>query len=127
MKYDGNVQYGSGSFSELTEEDIPVPVQRLNLDESVLNGLDFLGLGVGNDMITDGDEDEDLITNSDEDEGNVDDQHVPGGTSVNILGTNIVQELSQATFREKLIKHFDIKFESQNVVWPRRKKKGTTI
>ena len=118
MKYGGDVQYGSGSFSELTEEDIPVPVQRLNLYESLLNGLNFLGLGVGND----------LITNGDEDNVNVDDQHIIlGGTSVNILGTNIVQELSQATFREKLIKHFDIKFESQNVVWPRRKKKRTTI
>ena len=116
MKYDdGDVQYGSVSFSELTEEDIPVPVKRLHLDESVLNGLDFSGLGVGND----------LITNDDED--NVDDQHILGGTSVNILGTNIVRELSQATFREKLIKHFDIKFKSQNVVWPRSKKKRRTI
>lgn len=111
MKYGGDAQYGSGSFSELTEEDIPVPVQRLNLDE--LNRLDYSGVGVGSDMINNGDEDNDG------------DQQLHGGASVNILGTNIVRKLSQATFRDKLIQHFDIKFKSQDVRWPRSMKKRT--
>ena len=110
LQYGGDVQYyGNGNFSELTEEDIPFALQRLNLDESVLNRWDLSGVGVGNDLTTDSDD------------ANVDDTHVSGGASVNISETNIGRKLSQAAFREKLMKHFKIKFKDHDVIWPTKK------
>ena len=74
-------------------EDIPLKlaVQRLNLDESLLNRWYFSWVGVGNGLTTGGDD------------ANIDYTHARGGASVNISETNIDRKLSQAAFREKLI------------------------
>ena len=65
-------------------------------------------MGVGNDLTTDGDD------------VNVDDTHASGGASMNISETSIDRKLSQAAFREQLIKHFEIKFKDQDVVCQRK-------
>ena len=50
-----------------------------------------------------------------------------GLTSIFFLEENVVRELSHKFFQSKLIKHFNIYFQRNEIVWPKRKLEGGTI
>ena len=102
IEYDGLNQSSNPSFSELTAEDIPFALERLE----TVTECDLSGQGGGRDMAPRHDSSSDS-----EDEENSD---VP----IDQQGTNVVRNLKFESFRAKLITHFDIQHQKKALVWP---------
>ena len=102
IEYGGVNQSSNPSFSELTAEDIPFALERLE----TVTECDLSGQGGGRDMAPRHDSSSDS-----EDEENFD---VP----IDQQGTNVVRNLKFESFRAKLITHFDIQHQKKALVWP---------
>jgi len=86
-----------------------------NFDTTIPFAIQRMLLGNGGD-IHDGSVDLDNIQNN----------RTVAGWGLNTISTtnvNIVRQLSHNIFRQKLIKHFQLNFENNSIVWPRHKKR----
>jgi hypothetical protein len=93
------------------DEEPPFAIQRLKINQPSFAKFDFSGMGLGSDFNigVDGCEDSALTA-------------CTGLNEINIHEINIVSQLlSLDTFRRKLIKHFDIKYKRNEIVWPKQK------
>ncbi|KAG7345391.1 plant transposon protein [Nitzschia inconspicua] len=103
-----------GRHEEHGAERIPVPepIRRLNNPINARN-YDSSGMGAGSDAPNAPYEEEQIIANVQEE-------------MVNEDGEIVVHRLSRATFRQKLITHFDIAYTKREIKWPKRNKKATS-
>lgn len=85
---------------------VPFAIERLHNTHRSARHRDNNGMGVGTD--------EDVVGAT---------VNESCTTEVSKTGINLVRNLSQSTFRAKLIKHFDISFKRHEVIWPKRKPK----
>ena len=92
-----------GEYSQLDDEDCPMALRRILSPEEIRN-YDNSNSGVGGSLVEDDDHDDQLVHN-DEDAGEV----------------RRVRNLSLKYFRSKLVEHFNIKFNQNQVAWPARR------
>ena len=87
--------------------------------------IDYSGLGNGNDRVENGndelsdDEEWSINSSSIDNTINNNNNNVNNNASDNI-SYKIVRKLEYSYFRTKLIEHFDILFQNQQIVWPTR-------
>ena len=99
------------------ENDIPFALKRLHKPAKARR-YDLSGMGCGNDIHSDTDDDFD----SDHDDGT--DSIV---SARDADGKVIVRKMSLELFRSKLIRHFGICFQKKELVWPTRINRSKTV
>ena len=108
VPYDGITQSSNPSFSDLTTEDIPFALRRLN-DVTIDDIADLSGMGEGTDTTS---------LNNINVADNEDVSDFGKSVACDITGTNVVRNLSFELFCRKLVIHFDIKYRKIELEWP---------
>ena len=107
-----------GDLGNIDEEDldayVPFAMRRLHNPAGSRN-YDTSGMGRGDDSDQ---EDDDSEPEQEDSEPNQED-----GAPDQVVGPRIVRHLTQDFFRARLIEHFDILWNKNQVVWPRSVKK----
>ena len=96
-------------------QDLPFALRRL-ITPGTNRNFDISGFGSGNDMATSTDS---VTTVTSEVERRNDSRVASNNTSF------CVNDMSLSYFRTKLIRHFNIAFQREEVKWPRRLKRDT--
>ena len=112
MRSDWEVNLGDHESSDVVNN-LPFAIERL-YSSAALHAYDASGIGNGNDV--------EYSTNVDAD---VDADDAGTNPAPGSPGIRIVRTLSQKYFRERLVENFDIRFQQQNLVWPKRNGGGS--
>ena len=104
--YWGGIECSPLDF-DIDGPEVPAAVQTLRSTQQFPTSQpdDYSGMGNGNDLV---------------DNIHADTNQDVGSTDVSTTEVNIVRNLSQATFRSKLVTHLNILFEQNKLVWPKR-------